>query len=84
MILVDTSVWMDHLRGQETALAEALDAGRVLAHPFVTGELACGHLGRRADFLSLLAALPATVVATHTETSPNARRWRGRRRREVP
>jgi predicted nucleic acid-binding protein len=44
MILVDTSVWIDHLRTGEPALADALTHGQVLVHPFVLGELACGNL----------------------------------------
>ena len=67
MILVDTSVWVDHLRRRDAALAGALEAGEVLTHPFVIGELACGHLQRRGELLGLLAALPAAPVATQAE-----------------
>ncbi len=67
MILVDTSVWVDHLRRRDATLAEALEAGEVLTHPFVIGELACGHLQRRGELLALLAALPAAPVATQVE-----------------
>jgi hypothetical protein len=63
MILVDTSVWVDHLRRRDAALARELDAGTVLVHPFVVGEIACGLLPRRAETLSLLAKLPAVPVA---------------------
>ena len=45
MILVDTSVWIDHFRRRGASLVHLLDAGLVLCHPFVIGELACGHLG---------------------------------------
>ena len=67
MILVDTSVWVDHLRQGDAALAGLLNAGRVLAHPFVTGELALGSLGQRAVVLGALEALPQAPLATHLE-----------------
>jgi predicted nucleic acid-binding protein len=67
MILVDSSVWIDHLRAGEPALVELLNSGRVLAHPFVIGELACGNLKNRKAVLSLLQDLPATPVATDEE-----------------
>jgi predicted nucleic acid-binding protein len=44
MILVDTSVWVDHLRKGDRNLAALLTASNVLMHPFVIGELACGNL----------------------------------------
>lgn len=67
MILVDSSVWIDHLRAGEPALLDILNAGRVLAHPFVVGELACGNLKNRKEVLSLLQDLPAAPVATDEE-----------------
>jgi predicted nucleic acid-binding protein len=67
MILVDTSVWIDHLRKREPALIAALEAGLVLMHPFVVGELACGNLNNRAELLSLLNDLPPAPVATDAE-----------------
>jgi predicted nucleic acid-binding protein len=67
MILVDTSVWIDHLRQGEPGLVQRLEAGEVLGHPFVVGELACGNLKNRAEFLSLLRALPQAPVATEQE-----------------
>ena len=67
MILVDTSVWVDHLRRHDETLAQALEAGEVLVHPFVIGELACGHLQHRGELLALLAALPRAPVATQAE-----------------
>lgn len=63
MILVDTSVWVDHLRGGDVALAGLLDQGRVLMHPFVIGEIACGSLRDRSTLLGLLQDLPAAPVA---------------------
>ena len=68
MILVDTSVWVDHLRRGDTALALALNAGTVAVHPFVVGELACGQLKARQQILSLLASLPRMQPATDDET----------------
>ena len=67
MILVDTTVWIDHLRSAEPALAEALEGGRVLIHPFVLGELACGNLENRSEVLRLLGDLPAAPTATDSE-----------------
>lgn len=68
MILVDTSVWIDHFRRGNAALAEALEREDVLTHPFVIGELACGELKNRREVLDLLAALPSAVVAGDEET----------------
>jgi hypothetical protein len=67
MILVDTSVWVDHLRSNDSALISALQAGTVLTHPFVVGELACGNLKNRGEVIALLQDLPAAPVATHAE-----------------
>lgn len=67
MILVDTSVWIDHFHLGVQTLAEALERGEIVTHPFVIGELACGHLRRRGEILDLLGALPPAVTATHSE-----------------
>ena len=67
MILVDTSVWIDHLHRAVPGLVDALEAADVASHPFVIGELACGTLKRRREVLSLLGALPATALATNEE-----------------
>ena len=67
MILVDTSVWIEHLRRGSPDLVAALDRGEVATHPFVIGELACGNLRKRAEILSLLRALPRAPVATFDE-----------------
>ncbi len=67
MILVDTSVWIDHLRSGEPSLATALEGGRVMMHPFVIGELACGNLANRSEVLELLGDLPAATTATDPE-----------------
>jgi predicted nucleic acid-binding protein len=67
VILVDTSVWVDHLRSGSRALSRALTDGEVLGHAHVTGELACGNLRNRAAVLELLQDLPQAVVATDEE-----------------
>src|SRR3712207_5959922 len=67
VILVDTSVWIDHLRSGETRLVTALEGGRVLMHPYVLGELACGNLENRDEVLKLLEDLPAAPTATDPE-----------------
>ena len=67
MILVDSSVWIDHLRKGDRELEKFLNEGVVLCHPFVIGELACVNLKNRDEILSLLAALPASPIASHEE-----------------
>lgn len=67
MILIDTSVWVDHLRHAEGLLQDLLASGQVVTHPFVIGELSCGNLRHRDQILSLLQALPQARVATHEE-----------------
>ena len=67
MILVDTSVWVDHLRRADAALADLLERGQVLMHPFVVGEIACGSLASRHPTLALLQELPPAEVAEADE-----------------
>src|SRR5262245_54819672 len=67
MILVDTSVWVRHLAYGEPALVAELNAGQVLTHPFIIGELACGNLGNRNRLLSLMRSLPQAHRATDDE-----------------
>ncbi len=67
MILVDTSVWVDHLRSGEEKLAALLNGSQVLMHPFVLGKLACGNLRRRAEVLTLFRDLPQAIVASDEE-----------------
>ena len=67
MILVDTSVWIDHFRRTEPRLVAALDREDVLVHPFVVGELACGNLRNRRGILALLRRLPEAPRATDDE-----------------
>lgn len=58
MILVDTLVWVDHLRDEEPGLAERLMANKVLMHSSIIGELACGNLSNRAERIRDWHALP--------------------------
>lgn len=67
MVLVDTSVWVAHLREGTTGLKALLLEGRVLCHPFIIGEFACGNLKHRSEILSLLIALPRAIPAKHDE-----------------
>ena len=67
MIVVDTSVWIDHLRRGNPRLVALLEDDLVLAHPWVTGELALGRLERRREVLGLLGNLQQAVVATAAE-----------------
>lgn len=67
MILIDTSVWVEHLRHGLPRLATLLQDGEVLIHPSVIGELACGNLRHRAQMLELLQGLPAATVASEAE-----------------
>ena len=67
MILVDTSVWIDHLREGNDDLVELLHSGDVACHPFVIGELACGSIRNRDTFLELLSALPSLKKAEDDE-----------------
>ena len=68
MVLVDSSVWVDHFRRGEPALAELLESAHVACHPAVIGELACGTLRARSTTLDLLRRLPRALVATDDET----------------
>ncbi len=80
MTLVDSSVWVDHLRKGVPELVLALEAGEVLGHPHVVGELACGNLRHRSGVLKLLQQLPQVTVATDEEALAclEARRLHGR------
>jgi predicted nucleic acid-binding protein len=67
VILVDTSIWVDHLRVADERLIILLNAGEVLGHPFVLGELALGNLRQRNVVLSDLLRLPQADVASNDE-----------------
>jgi predicted nucleic acid-binding protein len=67
VILVDTSVWVDHLRIGNKVLGDLLESGMVLTHPFVIGELALGNLRQRGIVMDALSGLPCTSVATDAE-----------------
>ena len=67
MILVDTSIWVEHLRSTSAILSALLDNGRILGHPFVLGELALGNLRQRDDILRGLRRLPQATSASHLE-----------------
>jgi len=67
MVLVDTSVWVTHLRDGESVLEGLLEDGHVMCHPFILGELACGNLKNRTEILGHLKALPMATVAEHGE-----------------
>lgn len=67
MILVDTSIWVDHLRAGNKTLTALLNAGIVLAHPFVIGELALGNVRQREIVLKALSDLPQACLATEAE-----------------
>ena len=67
MILVDTSVWVDHLRRGDARLVDLLERANVIMHPYVVGEIACGSLHDRAPILELLQDLPAAAVAEGDE-----------------
>lgn len=80
MILVDTSVWIDHFRIGNNRLKTLLLNEQVLSHPFVIGELACGRLQRRVEILTMLKALPEADFLGHEEVINflEARRLYGR------
>jgi hypothetical protein len=67
MVLVDTSVWVLHLREGNSELERLLNNGEVVCHPFIVGELACGNLKKRMEILSLLQALPRAIEAEHQD-----------------
>ena len=67
MVLVDTSVWVSHLRETHAGLVHLLNDGEVACHPFIVGELACGNVKNRTAILSLLEALPMALLVEHQE-----------------
>ena len=67
MILVDTSIWIDHIRRPDLLLSRGLAENKVLIHPFVLGELALGQFARREAIIDDLSSLPTAQVATNEE-----------------
>ncbi|MDO9531032.1 MAG: PIN domain-containing protein [Deltaproteobacteria bacterium] len=67
VVLVDTSVWVAHLRQGAIGLETLLHGGRVVCHPCIVGELACGNLRNRPEIISLLQRLPEAIRAAHEE-----------------
>ncbi|MDH5669959.1 MAG: type II toxin-antitoxin system VapC family toxin [Nitrospira sp.] len=65
--LVDTSVWIGHLRNNSPALRRLLDEEQVVCHPLIIGELACGNMKNRAEVLESLALLPSAPTIEHQE-----------------
>jgi predicted nucleic acid-binding protein len=65
--LVDSSIWVNHFRSSNLRLIELLEEGRVVTHPFIIGELACGNMKNRVEILELLGALPSCTVADFDE-----------------
>ena len=80
MILVDTSVWVEHLRRGSHKLEALLLESEVMCHDFVIGELACGSLKNRSEILGLLKSLPKGILADNQEVQNlvDARRLYGR------
>ncbi len=76
MVLVDTSVWVEHLRRGHRGLASLLEAGGVVCHCFVIGELACGSIRSQKEIFSLLRSLPAAVEANHDEVMAFLEKYR--------
>ena len=66
-ILVDTSVWIKHLREGEKSLAQLLEEGLVACHPYIIGEIACGGIKNRHEIISLLNYLPTTDILDHSD-----------------
>ena len=67
MILVDTSVWVDHLRSGNPVLSALLEQNRVVMHTMVLGELACGNLHNRQQLLQLWQSLDSLQAVNHEE-----------------
>lgn len=67
MVLVDTSVWIDHLRNSNSTLIKLLSEGRVCSHTFIKGELACGNFKSRDKFFKLMDNLKFIDPVTESE-----------------
>ena len=67
MVLVDTSVWIDHFRNGNDQLTGLLNNGEVFCHQFIIGEIACGNLKNRSEILNSLKMLPHSLNVHHEE-----------------
>ena len=67
MVLVDTSVWINHLHTGNPKLKILLLETAVFSHPFIIGELACGNIKNRKEVFSLLGTLPTSLEVTSKE-----------------
>ena len=67
MVIVDTSIWINHLRKGDKHLEKLLFDAEVTCHEFVIGELACGNLRNRHEIISLLQSLPHSPIVDHQE-----------------
>ena len=67
MVLVDSSVWVFHLRKGNVELEKLLSKGHVMCHRFIIGEIACGNIKNRKEILTLLQLLPLVTQAKHEE-----------------
>ena len=67
MVLVDTSVWIDHFRNENAQLIHLLNNSEVFCHQFIVGEIACGNIQNRLEILSLLKSLPQSSIVEHEE-----------------
>ena len=75
-MLVDTSIWVEHLRHGRLGLVSLLNRSEVQCHPFIIGELACGSIGRRSEVLQLLGRLPSVPVVENEEVMTFVERHR--------
>jgi predicted nucleic acid-binding protein len=75
-MLVDTSIWVEHLRHSQHGLVSLLQRTDVQCHPFIVGELACGSLTRRSEILQLLRRLPSVQVVENEEVMTFVERHR--------
>ncbi|MET3854057.1 PIN domain-containing protein [Rhizobium sp. OAE497] len=67
MILIDSSIWIDHFRAADDYLDALLRSENVIIHPFVIGELSLGHISRYDAIMTMLADLPVISVAEDAE-----------------
>jgi predicted nucleic acid-binding protein len=67
MVLVDTSVWIDHFNKRNDHLVDLLNAGKVNTHEYIIGEISCGNISNRDEIINLLRSLPCTLSVTQEE-----------------